>query len=179
MGQPLLAPTLNYLKLANQILIKPIAIPRNIETYIMGIPTSIDFEVIELVEGIPAYASLVDRPLGRQMKENISLEKDIIKLKWNEIIIIIPIDPSEGKPWSESLDKDHEAGCLYQIIKEQRDYIEPNSQGKISTKSPLSLRHNFESALYNWQIENYEAHSKYYWTIEAIPIKHSKTCYSI
>jgi hypothetical protein len=56
------------------------------------------------------------------MKANISLEKDIIKLKGSGRKIIIPLDPNEGKPWSESLDEDQEARCLYQIINEQRDY---------------------------------------------------------
>jgi hypothetical protein len=42
------------------------------------------------------------------MQKNMSLEKDKIKLKGNGRKIIIPLDPNEGKPWSESLDKDHE-----------------------------------------------------------------------
>jgi hypothetical protein len=52
LGQPSLAPTLNYLKLADQILIEPIGILRNVETQIMGIPTPINFKVIDLVEGM-------------------------------------------------------------------------------------------------------------------------------
>jgi hypothetical protein len=32
------------------------------------------------------------------MKENISLEKEKIKLKGNGRKIIIPLDPNEGKP---------------------------------------------------------------------------------
>jgi hypothetical protein len=43
------------------------------------------------------------------MKENISLENDRIKLKGNGRKIIIPLDLSEWKPWSESLDEDQEA----------------------------------------------------------------------
>jgi hypothetical protein len=64
LGRPSLAPTLNYLKLADQRLIEPIGILRNVETHIMGIPTSVDFEVIDLVEGMPTYATLVGRPWG-------------------------------------------------------------------------------------------------------------------
>jgi hypothetical protein len=59
LGQPSLAPTLNYLNLVDQILIEPIGILRNVETYIMGIPTSVNFKVIDLVEGIPTYETLV------------------------------------------------------------------------------------------------------------------------
>jgi len=89
------------------------------------------------------------------------------------------MDPNEGKPCSESLEEYHEALCLYQIINEQRYYVEPNAEEEVSAKSPLSIEHNSDSALYNWKIENYEAHSKYFWTIEAIPFKRSRTCYSL
>jgi hypothetical protein len=65
MGRPNLAPTMNYLKLVDQRLIEPIRILRNVDTQIMGIPTSVDFEVIDLVEGMPTYAALVSRPWGR------------------------------------------------------------------------------------------------------------------
>jgi hypothetical protein len=51
------------------------------DTQIMGIPTQVDFDVINLVKGMPTYAALVDRPWGQKMKANIFLEKDRIKLK--------------------------------------------------------------------------------------------------
>ena len=92
---------MNYLKISNQILIEPIGILINVETQIMGILTSVAFKVINLVEGMPTYATLVGHPWGRQMKANISLEKDGIKLKGSGRKIIIPLDPNEGKPWSE------------------------------------------------------------------------------
>ena len=59
----------------------------------MGIPTSVDFKVINLVEGIPTYAALVGRPWGRRMKATISLEIDRIKLKGSGRKIITPLDP--------------------------------------------------------------------------------------
>jgi hypothetical protein len=61
---PSLVPTLNYLNLVDQILIENIGILINIETYIMGILTLVDFEVINLVDGMPSYAALVVRPWG-------------------------------------------------------------------------------------------------------------------
>jgi hypothetical protein len=68
MGRPSLAPMMNYLKLVNQILIEPIGILRNVNTKIMGILTSVEFKVIYLVEGMLAYAIIVSRPWGQQMK---------------------------------------------------------------------------------------------------------------
>jgi len=125
MGQPNLAQTLNYLKLFYQRLIEPIRILRNVDTKIMGIATSFNFEVIELVEGTPTYTNL----FGPQMKPTISLERDRIKLKESGRKIIIPLDPKEGKPWMESWDEDQEAICLYEINNEQKNYIKLTAEG--------------------------------------------------
>jgi hypothetical protein len=81
MGRPNLAPTLNYLKLVDQRLIEPIGILRNFDPKIMGIPISVDFKVIFLVEGMPSYATIFSHPWGRRMKAIISLKRDRIKLK--------------------------------------------------------------------------------------------------
>jgi hypothetical protein len=53
LGRPLLQLTMNYLKLADQRFIEPIGTLKSVITSIMGIPTRVDFEVINLVEGIP------------------------------------------------------------------------------------------------------------------------------
>ena len=50
------------------------------------------------------------------MKENITLDRDRIKLKGKEKKIVIPIDPSEGKPWDETNDEDVDVCRLYQIM---------------------------------------------------------------
>jgi hypothetical protein len=65
LGRPPLVPTMNFLKLADQRFIEPIGTLKNVITYIMGIPTRVNFEVINLVKGIPAYPALVGRPWGQ------------------------------------------------------------------------------------------------------------------
>jgi hypothetical protein len=72
----------------------------------MGIPTRVNnFEVINLVEGITAYNTLVIIPWVWNTKETISLERDMIKCKGSDKKIIIPLDPKEGKPWVETWDE--------------------------------------------------------------------------
>jgi hypothetical protein len=75
LGKPLLHPTMNFLKLADQRFIEPIGTLKSVITSIMGIPTRVNFEVINLVEGIPAYPALVGRPWGRNMRATISLKR--------------------------------------------------------------------------------------------------------
>jgi len=62
--------------------------------------------VINLVEAMLAYATLVGQPWGRRMKETISLERDRIKLKGSGRKLIIPLDPKEGKTWMDLWEED-------------------------------------------------------------------------
>jgi hypothetical protein len=113
------------------------------------------------------------------MKATISLERDRIKLKECGRQIIIPLDLKEGKLWMESLVEDQETKCLYEINNEQNNYIELTAEEEYLKESPMSVGHNFDSSLYNWKIKNYETHAKDCFSIEFIPKKHLKTCYSI
>ena len=103
------------------------------------------------------------------MKANISLEKDIIKLKGQGQKVIIPLDPKEWAPWEEPNESEAKLRQLYKIIKSNLDIVEPNDQGELNIWSPTSIRCNFDSDLYDWELEKYESYAKYYWSIEAIP----------
>ena len=70
-----------YLKLADQGLIEPIEVWKNVDTTIKGISTKADFEIIDPKEGSSSFPVLVGRPWGRKMKASISLDKERIKLK--------------------------------------------------------------------------------------------------
>lgn len=103
------------------------------------------------------------------MKENISLDKDIIKVKGNGKKVIIPLDLREGKPWDEPNDEDAYVHCLYQTMKYNEDTIDPNDKGEIYLGSPMiiSQKSNFE--LYNWHIDHSEAQVRDCWEIKEIP----------
>ena len=58
-GRPQLVKFDYYHKLANQGLIEPLGLCRNVETTIMGISVRIDFKVIERREGSKSYPTLV------------------------------------------------------------------------------------------------------------------------
>jgi len=65
----------------------------------MGIPIEVNFEVIDLVKGIPTYQTLVDRPQRRKIKAIISIERDTIKLEGKGQNIVISFDPKDDKTW--------------------------------------------------------------------------------
>ena len=129
LGRPQLVKSYYYLKLADQGLIEPLGLCRNIETTIMGISVKIDFKVIEPKEGSNSYPTLVGQTWARKMKSNISFQKDKIKLKGQGKKIIIPLDPKEGAPWEEPDDSEDKVRQLYKIIESNLDSIEPNDQG--------------------------------------------------
>ena len=155
--------------LADQGLIEPLGLCRNVETTIMGISVRIDFKVIEPKEGSKSYPDVVGGPWARKMKANISLEKDRIKLKGQGKKVIITLDPKEGAPWEEPYDSEEKVRKLYKIIQSNLDSVEPNDQGELDIGSLTSARCNSDSDLYDWQLEKYESYAKDCWSIEAIP----------
>ena len=62
LGRPQLVKSEYYLKLADQGLIEPLGLCRNIETTIMDITVTTDFKVIEPKEGSKSYPALVGQP---------------------------------------------------------------------------------------------------------------------
>ena len=82
MGRPRLYESGIYLKLADQGLIEPIGVWRNVDMTIKGISPKFNFEIIDHKEGSSSFPALVG-PWGRKMKASISLDKERIKLKGN------------------------------------------------------------------------------------------------
>ena len=64
------------------------------------------------------------------MKDSISLDKEWIKLKGNGQKVIVPINPSQGQPWTEPIDEEVDVKQLYQIHN-NTDYTEPNIYGEL------------------------------------------------
>ena len=115
LGRPQLYQSGIYLKLADQGLIEPIEVWRNVDTTIKGILTKVNFEIIDPKEGSSSFPTLVSQPWGRKMKASISLDKERIKLKGNGQKFIVPIHPSQGEPWIEPIDEEVDIRPLYQI----------------------------------------------------------------
>ena len=110
------------------------------------------------------------------MKSNISLEKYRIKLKGQGKKVIITLDPKDGAPWEEPDNSKEKVRKLYKIIQSILDTVDPNDQGELDIGFPTSIGRNFDSDLYDWELEKYESYAKCCWSIESIPKQHvSKT----
>ena len=106
MGRPRLYESGIYLKLADQGLIEPIGVWKDVDTTIRGISTKVYFEIIDPKEGSNSFPALVGRPWGWKMKASISLDKERIKLKGNGHKVIVPINPTQGQTWIEPIDEE-------------------------------------------------------------------------
>ena len=106
MGRPQLYESNIYLKLADQGLIEPIGVWKNVDTTIKGISAKVNFEIIDPKEGSSSFPPLVGRTWGIKMKSLISMDKERIKLKGNGQKVILPIHPSQGEPWTELVDEE-------------------------------------------------------------------------
>ena len=157
LGIPRLYESGIYLKLADEGLIEPIGVWRNVDTTIKGISTKVDFEIIEPKEGSSSFPALVGRPWGRKMKASISLDKERIKLKGNGQKVIVPIHPSQGEPIDEEVD----IRQLYKI-QNNEDYIEPNVYGELYLGNQDSVGYNSDAELYDWKVDNYETQARGY-----------------
>ena len=119
-----------YLKLSHQGLIEPIGVWKNVDTIIKGIPTKVNFEIIDPKEGSSSFPTFIGRPWGRKMKASKSLDQERIKLKENGKKVVIPIHPSQGEPWTEPITEEVNIRQLYQIHNNE-DYTEPNNYGEL------------------------------------------------
>ena len=163
-GWPRLYESGIYLKLADQCLIEPIGVWKNIDTTIKGISTKVDFEIIDPKEGSSSFPVLVDWPWGRNMKASISLDNERIKLKGNGQKVIVPIHPSQGESWTKPIDEEVDVRQLYQIHNDA-DYIEPNIHRELHIGNKDSVGYNSDAELYDWEIENYETQERGCWNI--------------
>ena len=167
LGRPWLYESGIYLKLADQGLIEPIEVWRNVDTTIKGISTKVDFEIIDPKEGSSSFPALVSRPWGRKMKALISLDEERIKLKGNGQKVIVPIHPSQGEPWTKPIDEEVDIWKLYQI-QNNADYTEPNIYRELHLGNQDSVGYNSDVELYDWEIKNYETQSRGCWTIQTV-----------
>ena len=63
--------------------------------------------------------------MGKNLKANISLDKDTLKIKGKKNITI-PLDPRGGWMWEDYNNDDVDVQHLYQIMQNNEDIIEQN-----------------------------------------------------
>ena len=85
------------LRLANQAKVQPIGWVSNLVIDVEGMRNRADFDVIEVVNGEGAYPALLGVGWANDTMEVINFKKRMMNFKNQDIRVIAPMDPDEGR----------------------------------------------------------------------------------
>jgi hypothetical protein len=132
--------------MVNQYCIFPVGRLENVEIYVAGIKTTIDFEVIEIMGDKDPYPTLLDIDWEYENYAIIDLKKDTMKFEAYEIKLVQPLDPCLGPRYIEPVDHNMESEALDQLYTittgTRTHYINPTVDGSISWRSIQSSDEN-------------------------------------
>ena len=90
-----------WLRLANQAKVLPIGWLRNVITNVEGLHTYADFEFINIVDDTNPYAALLGIDWAIENQTIINFKKRILSFEDEDMRVVSPIDPFEGKRYVE------------------------------------------------------------------------------
>ena len=103
MGKPHLEQSPIQLRLANQAKVLPIGRLSNVIVDVEGLRTYADFEVINIVDDTNPYLALLGIDWDIDNQTIIKFKKNILSFKDEEMRVVSPIDPFEGKRYVEPI----------------------------------------------------------------------------
>jgi hypothetical protein len=126
------------LKLENQQRVIPIGILKNTTTDLDGVCTTIDFEVMDMVdESIPFPALLgIDWAFDNQAIINLKTRKMIFEA--GNFRVVAPLDPSYCERYVEPVPDsvlEDDVNQLYRTTARDEDYVNPTTDGVLSWRS--------------------------------------------
>ena len=101
--------------LANQEKVLPIGRLSNFLVDVEGLHTFVDFEVINIVNGMNPYPALLGIDWAIDNQTIINFKKRIISFKYKEMRVVSPIDPLEGQRYVEPIYNEGQGEYLDQI----------------------------------------------------------------
>lgn len=118
MGRPTLQWYPIQLRMANQQKIIPMGRLQGITVDIEGASVLADFEVIEIVDESNPYPTLLKIHWTTDMNMVINLKKRKIIFEKKSLRVVIPLDPTEGSRYTETVcdyESDDDLDCIYKI----------------------------------------------------------------
>lgn len=89
----------------------------------------------------------------------INLKKWKMIFKKNSLRIVVPLDPAEGAHYTEPVqddESDDELDCIYQIMVQGQDWVNPTADGRISWEPNSSCTSNSDEEVEHWQNQLHE-----------------------
>ena len=118
-----------------------------------------EFDVIEVVEDGGSYPALLGIGWDNDSMEVINFKKQVMTFENQDVRVIAPMDPQEGRRYIEPI-KDEVERSWDHAYNISEDYIHPTIDGKLGWHSTSSMSFDFEDALENWQNKLHEVSFK-------------------
>jgi hypothetical protein len=150
MGKHNLIWSLVQLRLANQHKIIPISLLILIPVNIDQVCSIRDFEVIEIMDDIQPYSSLMGLEWDFENQAIINMKRREIIFEVGDLKFNVPLDMTEGKRYIEPA-KGNEIDNLYNMTARMDDYINPIADGALSWRIISSCVLDLEEGLEHWQ----------------------------
>ena len=102
---------------------------------IEGVSTLVDFEVIDIVDDNNPYLTLLGIDWVTDMNGVINLNKRNMIFEKKSLRIIVPLNPIEGSCYIEPIhdyESDDDLDCIYKIIVQDQDWVNPTMDGWIT-----------------------------------------------
>ena len=129
------------LRMENQKNIFPLRRLPSVAVNIEGVHTTIDFEVIQIIDDSNLYPTLLGLDWAFDNMAIINLKKGHVIFEGNNMRVIVPLDPSEGVRYIELI---KEVYCvvdienIYQMTTNEHDCVNPTTEGNLSWESDSS-----------------------------------------
>ena len=134
------------LRLANKEKVQPIGWVSNLVVDVEGMRTRVDFDIIEVVNGEDSYPALLGVGWANDSMVVINFKKQMMTFENQDIRVIAPMDPDEGKRYIK-LVKDEVVKGWDHAYNISKDYIHPTTDGELGWLNASSTTFDSEDAL--------------------------------
>lgn len=111
-------------------------------------------EVIEIVDESNQYPALLGIDWVIDMNGVINLKKHKMKFEKKSLKVVVPLNPIEGacytKPIRNYVESDDDLDQIYKITTQEKDWINPTTDGKISWKRDSSCTSDLDEEFERW-----------------------------
>jgi hypothetical protein len=117
---------------------------------IYGVHSVEDFEVIEIVDDIKPYPTLMGLEWAFENQEIINLKRMEMTFEVGDFKFIAPLDPTQGKRYIDPA-RANDIENFYNMIAWMDDYVNPTADFMMSWRSISSCALDLEEFLEHWQ----------------------------
>lgn len=151
MGEPKLEWSTIQLCMANQQNIIPLGRLSKIMVDIAGVKVWADFKVIRIVEDADPYLALIGLYWAIDMDGIINFKKISMVFESEGTQVIVPLDPAEGKRYTEPLWEEEEVDHIYKLTMRDEDWINPMADSVLCREKYSKCSSDSDGEIENWK----------------------------